>query len=254
MLFHGRGCQRDLQAASALWRKTAEEHDHARAQYCLGRLYECGDDERQIVPDPAEAERWYSRAAAQGFEKAKEPLARLQAERRTAGGGSPRNGAGEDQVPCKAQMCFAISSSGGTIAVGANDTAPVAVSHPRRQNRQGAPERTPTSARAAAGGGGAGGAAARAEEEEGAARRAAQARARRARLAAGRAGPHQGGARAEQESAFFAPSSPSRPGQASEAAGVGAFSGSEHAAARLVGPRTLARVALPARAIIAPQT
>lgn len=68
----GRGVQQNYKLA-ALWFKKAADNDVADAQYALGICYELGVG----VEKNSEYMKWYTRAALQGHEKAKEALKRL---------------------------------------------------------------------------------------------------------------------------------------------------------------------------------
>ena len=62
------------------WLRKAGERNHVAAQLALGRLYLTGLEE--MGPDPAEAESWLSRAAAQGNREAQRLLPEAQAAKK----------------------------------------------------------------------------------------------------------------------------------------------------------------------------
>lgn len=75
--FRGDGVPRDSYQALQ-WMRSAGDRGHAEAQLALGRLYLSGLEE--MGPDPAEAEKWLSLAAARGNKEG----TRLLAQARTA--------------------------------------------------------------------------------------------------------------------------------------------------------------------------
>jgi TPR repeat protein len=68
--------KRDLNAAAGWYRKAAEQGD-AAAQYTLGLAYAAG---MGVTEDRATALAWLNKSAAQGFQPARDALAKLAPE------------------------------------------------------------------------------------------------------------------------------------------------------------------------------
>src|SRR3546814_4450247 len=75
MFEHGRGVRPDYVAATAWYRKAAEQ-GYALAQTNLGAMYDHG---RGVATDHAEAARWWRKAAEQGESHAQYNLGALYA-------------------------------------------------------------------------------------------------------------------------------------------------------------------------------
>jgi len=80
-LLRGDGVHRDSYQGLQ-WLRTAGDQGLDAAQLALGRLYLGGHEE--MGADPAEAEAWLSRAAAQGSSEAQDLLAEAQAAKQVA--------------------------------------------------------------------------------------------------------------------------------------------------------------------------
>lgn len=80
-LLRGDGVERDSFQAIE-WLRKAGDHGLVAAQAALGRIYLQGLEE--MGPDPAEAQAWLERAAAQGHKEARRLLPEAQVARRDA--------------------------------------------------------------------------------------------------------------------------------------------------------------------------
>jgi TPR repeat protein len=80
-LLRGDGVQRNSFQAIE-WLRRAGDGGNGAAQFALGRLYLLGFEE--MGPDPAEAEAWLSRAAAQGNKEAADLIPQAQEAKRRA--------------------------------------------------------------------------------------------------------------------------------------------------------------------------
>jgi TPR repeat protein len=78
-LLRGDGVERNSFQAIE-WMRKAGDRGNAQAQMALGRLYLTGFEE--MGPDPAAAESWLSRAAAQGDKEAARLLPQAQADKK----------------------------------------------------------------------------------------------------------------------------------------------------------------------------
>lgn len=80
--YFGEGRQENYRLALRYLLTPAEE-GNACAQYYVGRIYETGEATKEkeykgVAQDPAEAARWFARAAALGHEEAAKALERLR--------------------------------------------------------------------------------------------------------------------------------------------------------------------------------
>jgi len=75
-LFRGDGAVAQDTRAAFQWMRRAGERGHVRAQLALGRFYMSGLEE--MGPDPREAEKWLTLAAAQGDDDAERLLEELR--------------------------------------------------------------------------------------------------------------------------------------------------------------------------------
>lgn len=80
--YFGEGRQENYRLALKFFLKPAED-GNADAQYYVGCIYETGEATKEkeykgVAQDPAEAARWFARAAALGHEEAAKALERLR--------------------------------------------------------------------------------------------------------------------------------------------------------------------------------
>ena len=73
MMINGTGLQQNYGEAMSICRGAANRHS-ARAEYCLGYLYQRG---LGVAPDPKQAAKWYGEAAVGGHARAALTLAEM---------------------------------------------------------------------------------------------------------------------------------------------------------------------------------